>query len=306
MIDFLNDIKRVAVALLFIFNIVNSGCSTCHLSDADIVCNAKKYNAHSSLTAIIEGYSLDYYTMPLSKKELIHYWNYYKKTNDGKDFHFWFESEFDGLTPERYLKEGSVYFVSYKDSCFLFDAKRDYGCCVYGTPAFWANTDPWKHLLFGNAYSFLDLKGRPVYDVVRDSLTRVVQDDLKTYRSKYDRVLLCETNLENLDEKFWPQASFVITKPTLTPFSVAFHYSRKTGLEYTLEINPDTSFQEFSKATGSTKSIDKPSIQHCINQGIFQDYSLYFRSLLEANRNIHDVFFLSPVVYDQSVIGVVP
>ncbi len=301
MIGYLSVFRHTAAYLsLLLSTAVFCNCSVYEFSDTEIESNAKKYNSHCSLTTIIEGYSLVYYSMPLSKKELLQYWCLYREKERGDDFRQWFQSEFQGYTPNRFLRKKHVYYSAYEDSCFIFDAKNKFGCCVYGTPAFWANTDPWKYREKGNIYSFLDFKSRPIDFEMHDSLTNVVRNDLKIIRSKYDKLLICEIDLNRLDEKYTSQASNAFWQPPLIPFRVAFHYSRQKGLEYSFKNGVDPQFQEYSETTKSFKPITDLSIHCCLNQGILEDYALYFNNFLDSNPNIKDIFFLSPVVYIQS------
>lgn len=297
----MRDINRKGLLLMLLpilfscSTIVNKG----ELSDEMIRRLAIEYESYSPLSSLLESFVFDYYRTPNDKNEFFRYVNIYDKA-DSKDLFTLFKEQMGGNSPRKYLRNNSVNLSSYADSCFIYDSKHKFGSVVYGTPSFWANADPWKPCVSGNAAAFLDNKQRPIYNDA-DTLRKLLQSGMNEIWNKYDKIIVTEAFVDSLPRQFIKYASNIVRSKRSISYRVAFHYSIKTGLELNNNQYHYGCLKEYSRKTGKELVLSTNSVDLSMMSDYEHELNQFLDLFIKDHPKVHDIFFLTPVYYNHSL-----
>lgn len=298
----MRDINRKGLLLLFLSLLFScsSRMNQGELSDEMIRHLSQKYESYSPLSSLLESFIIDYYRTPHNKNEFLRYVNNYDK-EDSKDLTKLFKEQMGGYSPKKYLRNSFIHMSSYSDSCFIYDSKHKYGCVVYGIPSFWANADPWKPSVLGNAASFLDNKRRPIYDGA-DTLRIILQSGMNDIWNKFDIVIVTEAFVDSIPRQYIKYASNIVRSKRSISYRIAFHYSIITGLEL---INTDQyhygCLKEYSRKTGKESVLSTNNVDLSMMSDYEYELNQYLDVFIKDHPRVHDIFFLAPVLYNHSL-----
>ena len=261
--------------------------SSC-ISQEEIRLRAIEHEYEGPVNNAIGSFIEAYYRMPDSKEELADYCKEYSQRHT-KDITFidQFIAQMDGNTPWDYLSKRYVSFVSYPDSCFLYDRRHKYGCCIYGNVCFWANAD-WRK---AREYSpsFIDKEGK-VLDVPDD-----IEKELLRLRNLFENVVLRVENYDAIPTRFRSQSLSLASNDT-TAYNLVLKYSKAKGIEVCdrkYYEGPLMSVSRFGIVSSLNKSINLDSLSIPYRDSLTCSLSKY----LSDNDSIYEVLFLTPLVY---------
>ena len=231
-----------------------------------------------------------YYRMPNSKEELADYCKEYSQKHSQEiTFIDQFISQMEGNTPWDYLSKRYVSFVSYSDSCFLYDRRHKYGCCFYGNICFWANADWRKARTYSP--SFIDEDGKVLYAHNDD-----FDKELLRLRNLFENAVLRVENADSIPIRFKNQ-SFSLSSNDTTAYNLVLKYSKAKGIG---QVCDGKSYE------GPLMSVSRSGIISSLSKGINLDslsipykdsLASSLRKYLSDNDTIDEVLFITPLVY---------
>ena len=231
-----------------------------------------------------------YYRMPNSKEELADYCKEYSQKHSQEiTFIDQFISQMEGNTPWDYLSKRYVSFVSYSDSCFLYDRRHKYGCCFYGNICFWANADWRKARTYSP--SFIDEDGKVLYAHNDD-----FDKELLRLRNLFENAVLRVENADSIPIRFKNQ-SFSLSSNDTTAYNLVLKYSKEKGIG---QVCDGKSYE------GPLMSVSRSGIISSLSKGINLDslsipykdsLASSLRKYLSDNDTIDEVLFITPLVY---------
>lgn len=231
-----------------------------------------------------------YYRMPNSKEELADYCKEYSQKHSQEiTFIDQFISQMEGNTPWDYLSKRYVSFVSYSDSCFLYDRRHKYGCCFYGNICFWANADWRKARTYSP--SFIDEDGKVLYAHYDD-----FDKELLRLRNLFENAVLRVENADSIPIRFKNQ-SFSLSSNDTTAYNLVLKYSKAKGIG---QVCDGKSYE------GPLMSLSRSGIISSLSKGINLDslsipykdsLASSLRKYLSDNDTIDEVLFITPLVY---------
>ena len=241
---------------------------------------------NNAMSSFLEAY----YRMPNSKEELADYCKEYSQKHSQEiTFIDQFISQMEGNTPWDYLSKRYVSFVSYSDSCFLYDRRHKYGCCFYGNICFWANADWRKARTYSP--SFIDEDGKVLYAHNDD-----FDKELLRLRNLFENAVLRVENADSIPIRFKNQ-SFSLSSNDTTAYNLVLKYSKAKGIG---QVCDGKSYE------GPLMSVSRSGIISSLSKGINLDslsipykdsLASSLRKYLSDNDTIDEVLFITPLVY---------
>ena len=241
---------------------------------------------NNAMSSFLEAY----YRMPNSKEELADYCKEYSQKHSQEiTFIDQFISQMEGNTPWDYLSKRYVSFVSYSDSCFLYDRRHKYGCCFYGNICFWANADWRKARTYSP--SFIDEDGKVLYAHNDD-----FDKELLRLRNLFENAVLRVENADSIPIRFKNQ-SFSLSSNDTTAYNLVLKYSKAKGIG---QVCDGKSYE------GPLMSVSRSGIISSLSKGINLDslsipykdsLASSLRKYLSDNDTIEEVLFITPLVY---------
>lgn len=271
--------------------IINTLCliSSC-ISPDEIRRRAVEHEYYGPVNNAISSFIGTYYRMPNSLAELSDYCEQYSfRYSDNMTFVDQFIDQMNGTTPQEYFSKPYVSFVSYSDSCFVYDRKHKYGCCIYGTPCYWANTDWRKTQSFSP--SFFDKEGKVIpiaHEVFYDELTRI--------SALFDNRIMRVENAESIPIRYRHQ-SFSIGKCDTTAFNLVLKYSRITGVEQLCSRNDETGPLLLVTRSGIISPFDGDTDINSLSKPLRDSLCSFIEKLILKNEEISEVFFIAPLFF---------
>lgn len=263
--------------------------SSCFCPD-EIRKRAVEHEYYGPVNNAISSFIGAYYRMPNSLAELSDYCEQYSSQHfQDMTFVDQFIAQMNGITPKDYFSKPYVSFVSYSDSCFLYDWKHKYGCCMYGTPCFWANTDWRKAQSFSP--SFLNKEGKIILDAQND-----IKDEIIRILDSFDNRIMRVESAESIPNQYRPQ-SFSIERCDTTSFNIVLRYSQTTGVELLCSKYKDTGPLLLVTRSGSITSVDKDTNLDSLSKPLRDSLCCSIEKLIFKNEEISEVLFVAPLFF---------
>lgn len=276
-------ISVVIVCLLFL-------TFSCVSSEESIRNKAIEHEFEGPVNNAICSFIEACYRMPGNLAELSAYcMQYDKEHSEELNFVDQFTAQMHGNTPWDYFSKPYVSFVSYEDSCFLYDRKHKYGCSVYGTPCFWANHDWRKARTYSPA--FLNDKGEVITFDISDFLT-----ELHRVTNLFENRVLRIENADSIPERFQSQ-SFCLAGTDTTAYNLVLKYSKAEGV---------VGLSSKKYYNGPVMAAGKGGVIESLNENLNLDslslplrdsLSHHMEKLFYGNDSVNEVYFISPLVF---------
>lgn len=263
--------------------------SSCFCPD-EIRKKAIEHEYYGPVNNVINSFVEAYYRMPNSLDELSDYCEQYSlRHSENVTFVDQFIAQMDGITPKDYFSKPYVSFVSYSDSCFLYDWKHKYGCCIYGTPCFWANNDWRKARSFSP--SFINKEGK-VIPIAQNK----INDELIRILNLFDNRIMRVENVESIPNQYRSQ-SFSTEKGDTVAFNIVLKYSRITGLEELCSLNNEANPLLLVTRTGTITPFDRNTNLDSLSKPLRDSLCHSIEKLIFTNEEINEVLFIVPFFF---------
>jgi len=261
------------------------------MNDEDIRTKAIKHEYQGPVNNVIYSFIEAYYRMPATLEELSDYCRQYR-LNHLEDISFinQFIAQMHGEDPSNYFSHNYVSFISFADSCFLYDSKHKYGCCVYGTPCFWANTDYRKARSFSPSVINKDNK------IVFNNISYIISREIQRVTDLFENRVLKVESLSLIPDRFLSQ-SFCLEGKDTTVYNIVLKYSRTNGIEKLCSRKYYNGPLMWSDNKGIVSSLysetDLDSLSRQYKDSLYHS----IEAIALNNDDINEVLFIAPLAF---------